>query len=246
MSSDHSTSQKSAPAPLNPDLPPAWRGTRAAGGLAIGPVSQFEVGEQKNFVYIVHDWQTREAALVDPQADINTPIRWLLEQGLKLTRVLITHSHYDHIAGLEQLCSRFPGLPIHVDSQEKLRIKVPQWVWEPVFDGHPIAVGNLLINPIHTPGHSSGEICYHLPTPAPGYLLSGDTVFIRDCGRTDLPTGSNSAMFESLQKLKKLPPKTILLPGHHYASEVASTLEREWSTSPPFLAKTVQELAALE
>ncbi len=234
-----------SPNPPSYPVPSPWNTTQAIGPQAQGPISQFEIGDQKNFVYVVQDWSTGSAALVDPQADITEPLRWIMNNSLKLTSILLTHTHFDHIAGLEELCSLFPKIPVHVHPEEKLRIKIKQWTWEPVFDEEAFKVGNLRVLPIHTPGHTSGEICYHIPSPAPGYLLSGDMLFIRDCGRTDLPTGSNEEMFQSLKRLRKLPPQTILLPGHHYAPEVASTLGQEFVTSPPFLAKTVAELAAL-
>ena len=103
---------------------------------------------------------------------------------------------------------------------------------------------------IHTPGHSAGELCYRLEaTDLKGelrtYLFTGDTLFIRDCGRTDLETGSNAQMFESLQRLKKFPPDTVILPGHHYVRECASTLSREMETSPPLRCASIQELEAL-
>jgi glyoxylase-like metal-dependent hydrolase (beta-lactamase superfamily II) len=111
-------------------------------------------------------------------------------------------------------------------------------------DGQRLRVGELAVDVIHTPGHSSGECCCLL-AGTPPVLFTGDTLFIRDCGRTDLETGSNEEMFASLQKIKRLPSDAIILPGHHYKPEYASVLSRELRESPPLLCRSVQELIEL-
>src|SRR5262249_45381168 len=109
-----------------------------------------------------------------------------------------------------------------------------------------LLLGKTKVKALHTPGHSAGECSYLVTSDGhPPYLLTGDTLFIRDCGRTDLPTDSNEEMFESLQKIRSLPPQTIILPGHHYQKETASTLATELETSPPFQCKNVSDLASL-
>lgn len=77
------------------------------------------------------------------------------------------------------------------------------------------------------------------------FLLTGDTLFIRDCGRTDFEDGDNEQMFQSLQRIKKLPPATVILPGHHYQPETASVLELELLESAPLKCRSVEELAGL-
>jgi glyoxylase-like metal-dependent hydrolase (beta-lactamase superfamily II) len=113
-----------------------------------------------------------------------------------------------------------------------------------VRDGEILRVGSIEVEAIHSPGHSAGELCYYVKT-GDGYLLSGDTLFIRDCGRTDLETGSNEELFSTLQNLKKLPDSLVLLPGHHYAPEVASRFGDEKHRSPPLLCQSVEELRNL-
>jgi hydroxyacylglutathione hydrolase len=162
--------------------------------------------------------------------------------------VLLTHSHHDHVAGVHELARAFPDAPIAVHPADLHRM--PSAVRasariEKLADGNVIRMGRLEIEVLHTPGHSAGECCYFVRTTEPPFLLSGDTVFVRDCGRTDFPDGSNEEMFASLQRIKKLPPSTVILPGHHYAPEVATTIGRELEQSPPFRAGDVSELEAL-
>lgn len=235
------------------DLPPHLDATAAPGLVAGQPIGAFELGPMKNLVYLVVDWRAKRAALVDSQGDLTAPLSALTRHGLTLERVLLTHTHHDHVAGLGQLLRERPDLPVHVHADDLWRIEElaaghPRV--EPMADGAELKVGGLVVELIHTPGHSAGHACWLVrEDPALGvdrpFLLGGDTLFVRDCGRTDLETGDDGAMFASLQRLKTLRPETVLLPGHHYKPEVASTLARELASSPPLQARSVEELAAL-
>jgi glyoxylase-like metal-dependent hydrolase (beta-lactamase superfamily II) len=211
------------------------------------PIVQFEIGSYKNFVYLILDWTQKKAAIVDPQNDLTLPLSCLNRNGFELTHVLLTHTHFDHIAGVPQLVKSHPHSPIVVHRNELHRLDhniMNYGKIKAVKEGDVLSVGELEIKVLHTPGHSSGECSYLLSTNPP-YLFTGDTVFIQDCGRTDLPTGSNEDMFHSLQRLKRLDPNAIVLPGHHYREEYSSTLAQELKLSPPFQCKSIEELAAL-
>lgn len=228
-------------------LPSHLAGTAAPGLVAGQPIAQWELGPMQNFVYLLIDWQARRAALVDPQADVSTPLEALRAHGLTLDRVLITHTHFDHVAGLPALVRDRPELTVVLHEADLHRIEGVLRGRRPalVEDGQAFGVGGLEVRALHTPGHSAGHACYLALGLDPPALLTGDTIFIRDCGRTDLDTGDDAAMFASIQRVKALPPETLILPGHHYRPEVASTVGREREASPPFLARTVEELAAL-
>jgi hydroxyacylglutathione hydrolase len=207
-------------------------------------VVQFEISSAQNFVYLILDWQTHSAAWVDPQKDLSEPLKLLEQYGFTLRWILLTHNHWDHVAGVAELAEKFPKVPIALHTIEARGLKtglkqLPQLHF--LNDGDQIKLGETAIQVLHTPGHSAGEVCYWLKTSPESFLLTGDTVFIRDCGRTDLPTGNALELFESLQRIKKLPPETILLPGHHYQKEVASRLATELLTSPPFLCTSFEE-----
>lgn len=217
-------------------------------GLVVGqPIAQWEIGPMQNFVYLLIDWQARRAALVDPQADLSAPLEALRQHDLTLDRVLITHTHFDHVAGLPALVRERPDLTVVLHRADLHRIESLMRGRGPalVEDGETFRVGGLEVKALHTPGHSAGHACFLIEGLAPPALLTGDTIFIRDCGRTDLATGDDAQMFASIQRVKALPPETLILPGHHYKPEVASTVGRERESSPPFLARSVEELAAL-
>ena len=210
-------------------------------------IAQYELGSGQNFVYLILDWQTKQAAMVDPQKDLSGMLADLKKHDFELTAILLTHTHHDHIAGVVPLLKQFPDLTLRVGKDDLHRL--PEFVCSApglkiVSDREEFNVGQLKFSAHHTPGHSAGEFCYYLAHPQP-YLFTGDTIFIRDCGRTDFSDGSNEEMFRSIQRIKKFPPETVFLVGHHYAKECSTTLARELMASLPFQVKSVDELTAL-
>lgn len=215
------------------------------------PIAQFEIGPYRNFVYLLLDWETRKAAIVDPQNELEAPLTALERHGFSLERILLTHTHHDHVAGVPALLRALPGLSLALGEldlprlpEELVRETRARGRLKILRDGDPAGIGRLEVTALHTPGHSAGEFCYRVHA-VPGYLLTGDTLFIRDCGRTDLHSGDTCQMFESLQAIKRLPAGTVILPGHHYAPECASTLEKELRESPPLQCRNAEELESL-
>ncbi len=237
---------------------PSHLAMQEAQGLPEGmpsAIAQFEIGDYQNFVYLILDHSAKQALIVDPQSDLSAPLGALASLDFQLAGCVLTHTHFDHVAGVPGLLQRYPELPIYVHESDRHRLndsirKRAKLV--SLQDGEALtregdpALPNLRIRVLHTPGHSAGECSYLVEAAGqPPYLLTGDTLFIRDCGRTDFADGSNEQMFESLQKIRALPPQTVILPGHHYKKETASTLDRELAESPPFQCKSVEELAKL-
>ena len=186
-----------------------------------------------NFVYAIGDRDTSEVVLVDPAYDVNALIDIVEADGMSCTGVLATHYHPDHVGGERQgghiegistLLERV-SVPIHVHSQEMEYVQLVTGVDA----GHLVAhqsgdkvfVGDIEIQLIHTPGHTPGSQCFLVDDR----LVAGDTLFLKSCGRTDLPGGDPAQMYETLtNRLSKIPEKTVLYPGHHYASKPSATM----------------------
>lgn len=210
-------------------------------------LKQIEVGPMANFVYLVGDQAKREILVVDPAWQIDTIFKITEKENLKIVGALITHSHFDHCNGIEELLARV-NVPIYIQKEEANFLKsmgkstdlfgaLPEENLKKVGSGDKVRVGNLEITFLHTPGHTPGSQCFLIENN----LVSGDTLFIRGCGRCDLPGSDPKKMYESLtQKLMKLPDDTRLFPGHNYAEEPTSKLSEEKNKNPYLLCQSLE------
>lgn len=190
---------------------------------------QLELGPMQNFIYVIGDPDTREAAIVDPGWEVPSIFKAIEAEGYRPSMVLITHTHPDHIYGLGEVLDA-SDIPVYVHQDEVDHLPVEAGSIRALEDGRVISLGSLPIQAVHTPGHSPGSQCFSVA----GRLLTGDTLFVDGCGRCDLPGGDPVQLYESLMRLKKLKPETILYPGHHYGSTPAVSLAEE-SRKSPFL-----------
>ena len=197
-------------------------------------LEQLLVGPMDNFIYLVGSKSTREVALIDPAWDIDALLTHINEKDLKLTSVLVTHYHPDHIGGgmgghsiegIAELLEKDP-VKIFVHKLEAEGVKKVTGVSDIdlniVESGDHLTVGENDIEFLHTPGHTPGSQCFKVNNN----LVSGDTLFVQGCGRVDLPGSNSEDMFHSLQKLSALPNETILYPGHNYSAEPYESMER--------------------
>jgi glyoxylase-like metal-dependent hydrolase (beta-lactamase superfamily II) len=182
-----------------------------------------------NFVYLVGDRETGEAVAVDPAYGVGELVELLGADGMRLTGVLATHYHPDHVGGdlmgwrIEGLAELFElGVPakVHVQAEEAFGVKRVTGASDSDLvvhsSGDVLSVGEVDITLLHTPGHTPGSQCFLVD----GKLVSGDTLFLDGCGRTDLPGGNAEELYESLtQRLATVPDDTVLYPGHLYAPE---------------------------
>ena len=199
-------------------------------------LKQMELGPMQNFVYLVGDREAGECVVVDPAWEIDTIVRTAEADEMRITGVLVTHTHPDHVGGhlfgmdipgAEDLLERIPT-KVYVHKAEREFLRGFGSDLTKVEAGTELAVGRLTITFIHTPGHTPGSQCFLVD----GRLISGDTLFINACGRTDLPGGDPTEMHRSLtQRLAKLPDDTVLFPGHNYGGE-ASTIGDERRQNP--------------
>jgi hydroxyacylglutathione hydrolase len=200
-------------------------------------LKQVELGPMANYVYFVGDPNTRQVAVVDPAWEVDRILDLAQENDLTITTILITHSHFDHINGVEALLSRTKAkVFIHKAEAEFMKAVWPDLV--KVDSGESTRVGGVDITFIHTPGHTPGSQCFLVHNR----LISGDTLFIGACGRCDLPGSNPEDMYYSLtQKLAKLDDRTIVFPGHNYAARPYSTIADEKRFNPYLQFQSLQD-----
>lgn len=184
-----------------------------------------------NFSYVVADEASKEAAVIDPSFNADAIIALVKDHNLKVKYVINTHHHSDHTAGNEEIKSAFHSkLVAHQLSSVRKDIGV--------VDGDTIRLGKVAIKVIHTPGHTSDSICLLIDRK----LLTGDTLFVGECGRTDLPGGDPESMYDSLfHKLMKLDDDIEVYPGHDYGRKAHSTMGDEKRTNYTLESRTLEE-----
>jgi glyoxylase-like metal-dependent hydrolase (beta-lactamase superfamily II) len=187
---------------------------------------QLEIGPMANFVYLIGSRAAGEAVVVDPAWKIAEILNVAESDGMKVTGALVTHYHPDHVGGdfmgqhiqgLREFLELRPGR-VYAHKAECARLPIAASEATPTDEHTEIAVGGVAIRFIHTPGHTPGSQCFMVR----GRLVSGDTLFIGSCGRTDLPGSNPGDMYESLtRKLMALDDNTLVFPGHNYAPGVS-------------------------
>ena len=184
-----------------------------------------------NFSYVIADEATRECAVVDPSFNTDAIIRLIKDENLLVKYVIDTHSHFDHTAGNEEIKSAF-GAKVVAHKLADIDKDIS------VDDGDTLRLGKITIRVIYTPGHTRDGICLL----ADGKLLTGDTLFVGECGRTDLPGSSSKDMYNSLfNKLMKLDDSIEVYPGHDYGSQPYSTIGQEKKTNYVLEKRTLEE-----
>ena len=194
-------------------------------------VHQIQVGNMQNFSYIVEDDDTNEAIIIDPSWDLVELELIIKENDLKIKYIVNTHHHFDHTLGNEEM-AKSTNAPIiqHEFSELKHDISVK--------DGDSIDFGNSKLKVLHTPGHSKDSVCLI----GDGKLFSGDTLFVGNCGRIDLPGGSAQELYHSLfDVLHSLDDKLIMYPGHNYGHSNLSTIGEEKNTNMIMQKRTEQQ-----
>ena len=204
-------------------------------------LKQLQLGPMQNFVYLIGDPQSHEAAVVDPGWEVPRILLAAEADDYRITKVFVTHHHFDHVMGLGDLLNAVE-VPIYAHRDDAPLLNVPPSNLKLVVDGEQVLVGRVPVSFMHTPGHTPGSQCLLVD----GHVFSGDTLFIGACGRSDLPGGNPRLLYESLaKKLRALPDATILCPGHDYADVPTSSLGQEKRTNPFLRASTLQEFLHL-
>ncbi|AKL93927.1 Zn-dependent hydrolase [Clostridium aceticum] len=193
-------------------------------------VKKFVVGMNETNCYIIYDKNTLEALIIDPGDEEKVLIQYIDKHALKPQGILLTHYHYDHIGGVEGLKRKY-HCPVYAHKKEVEGLQKPEINRSnldgrtPVSvtpdkllsDGDTIFIGTIVLEVIHTPGHTPGGIC--LKVKDSNIIFTGDTIFSDDLGRTDLEGGSEESLKRSItNKVSKWPENTMIYPGHGEAA----------------------------
>lgn len=189
---------------------------------------RMELGPLANLVYLIGSKETREVAVVDPAWDVDAIVQAAERDNVRITGILVSHRHSDHINGVPSLLAK-ADVPVYVNEEDSLELKpLAGDNLRVLRDGDEVEVGGVTLRSIHTPGHTPGSQSF-LVTDG---VVSGDTLFVGSCGRVDLPGSNPEHMYESLQKLGRLPDDTVLFPGHNYGPTPQSSIAHERAHNP--------------
>lgn len=181
--------------------------------------------------YLAGSEATKEVILVDPVLpQVNEYVSLLKSEGLKLTHVLDTHTHADHVSGAGALINLTGAVYVmHQNSPVRcVSFRVP--------DGFNCHLSDIPVTVMHTPGHTKDSMCLIFPDR----MLTGDTLFLDDggAGRTDLPGGDPGEHWESLQRIMRLPDHLMVYPAHEYRGREPSTLGEQKKRNPNLQPRT--------
>jgi hydroxyacylglutathione hydrolase len=200
-------------------------------------VEQMEIGSFQVFCYILGDKDSGEGIVIDPGGAAEAIVARAKQAGITTVKWIVnTHGHVDHVAKNADL-HRLTNAPIAIHEEDAKMLASQSNYMLSMFDADPspaparllkdgdrIEFGNSYVEVIHTPGHAPGAICLYTP----GYVITGDTLFVGGVGRTDLPGGSSQVLMQSISdRLFSLPDETVVLPGHDYGMTPTSTIARE-------------------
>ena len=186
-------------------------------------IENIVVGPLQVNCFMVFDEDSLDAIVVDPGDDPGKIIRDIETRKLAVSRIVCTHSHFDHIGAVRRLKDKTGAhvlihkgdfdIYMRADKQGTLwgvHIEQPQEPDAYILEGDEIAVGRFRLKVLHTPGHSPGGICLY----GEGVIFTGDTIFAGSVGRTDFPGGSMAELKKSFARIIALPPETRIFPGH--------------------------------
>ena len=198
-------------------------------------VRQMRVGTMQNFVYLLADELIREAIAIDSGWETGPIVKQAANDGMHVKFAVATHNHFDHTSTLQELAGKLDAKVVaHENSPISHDLSVR--------DGDTLSIGDKSVRVVYTPGHTEDSICLYDGEN----LFTGDTLFIGNCGRTDLEGGSSEKMFRSLHDIiLKLPAETTIYPGHDYGDVPFRKLGKEAGLNPTLSARSYSEFVGV-
>jgi glyoxylase-like metal-dependent hydrolase (beta-lactamase superfamily II) len=197
-------------------------------------IKRFDIGPMQNFFYLIGDTKTKQALIVDPAWDPDFIVKTVAAEGFTLNGFVVSHAHYDHTNAIDVLLQKL-DVPVYAHKDEVPYAKSGNGIVgdlgdtvKPTTDGQVLELGETKLTFVHTPGHTPGSQCVQVGD----CLITGDTLFIGGCGRSDLPGGEPERLFQSLSKIAKLPSSLRVCPGHDYGDVPERTLGEELKVNP--------------
>lgn len=197
--------------------------------------------ESSTYTYLIGCEATREAVFIDAvKSELDSYLKLLAELNLKLTCVLDTHTHADHITAAGALRTVTGALTLLGEQAHSFCVS------KALHDSDEIKVGTIIINALHTPGHTDDSYTFVIEDQNQTYAFTGDTLLIRGTGRTDFQNGNPAQQYHSLtQKLLTLPDSTWVYPGHDYKGWTRSTIGEEKAYNPRLQVADINAYIAL-
>ncbi len=175
-------------------------------------IDKVVVGAYAENTYIVADPSVKECVVIDPGAEFPKIWQKITERELSVKYILLTHAHFDHIGAVTELAAR-TGAPVYVSREDEHLYSDSISPDGNLEDGLDFQLGRFKLRTIATPGHTMGGMCFYIKEA--GVIFTGDTLFYRSVGRTDLAGGSHRTLIRSIiDKLMLLPDNTVVYPGH--------------------------------
>ena len=191
-------------------------------------IEQIKIGFD-NFSYVIYDKPSKKAAVVDPSYNALKQMEFIKSRDLELVYVKN-----------KRLLDTFPQSKLVASKTDGVYLKYDVDIF--IDDGDQLKLGELILSFILTPGHTPGGVCIVVDDEA---IITGDTLFIDDCGRSDLPGGNVNDLYDSLQKIKTLPDHLSIYPGHDYGSKPYDTLGNQKKTNKTLVAKNIEEFSKI-